>query len=78
MRDYYDNRWHYHGIGPDAVRVPTAVALSPTSSCPRARRPASGPSDFNIVRWTPMPRGGHFAPAEAALAFRDIGEYSPR
>ena len=31
---------------------------------------------YNVVRWTPMPRGGHFAPAEEPeLVARDIAAF---
>ena len=31
---------------------------------------------YDVRRWTPMPRGGHFAPAEAPdLLARDISEF---
>jgi hypothetical protein len=43
MRDCYDNRWHGTAISPDDyVTTPTAMACSPTSSCPRGNRPGPG------------------------------------
>jgi pimeloyl-ACP methyl ester carboxylesterase len=47
----------------ERVHVPTAVALFP------AETPANPPREwaeraYNVMRWTPMPTGGHFAPIE--------------
>jgi pimeloyl-ACP methyl ester carboxylesterase len=66
MRDYYDNRWHGVSLGPDdRVTVPTAVAgfthqLAFEGDPPREWAERL----YNVRRWTPMPRGGHFAPVE--------------
>lgn len=43
---------------PGRIEVPTAVALFPKELYPTSRRIAS--EFYDIVRWTPMPRGGHF------------------
>ncbi len=52
-----------HGVLPSGrVEVPTAVALFPHELYPTSRRIAS--EFYDIVRWTPMPRGGHFAALE--------------
>ena len=66
MRDYYDERWHDHRMGPhDRIEVPTAVALFANELVSEGTPPREWAERlFNIVRWTPMPRGGHFAPAE--------------
>lgn len=67
MRDYYDNRWFREPLGPDAfVDVPTGFAkfdnhLTDEGDMPREWMERL----FTIRRWTPMPRGGHFAAAEA-------------
>jgi microsomal epoxide hydrolase len=44
------------------VEVPTAVAVFPKELYPTSRRIAS--DYYDIRRWTPMPRGGHFAAME--------------
>jgi len=41
--------------------VPVGVAVFPRDLTPPVRRYAKG---LNIVRWTEMPRGGHFAAME--------------
>jgi pimeloyl-ACP methyl ester carboxylesterase len=66
MRDYYDMRWHRREIGPDErVRVPTAVALFANELVSEGTPPREWAERlYDIRRWTPMPRGGHFAPAE--------------
>jgi pimeloyl-ACP methyl ester carboxylesterase len=78
MRDYFDNRWTGITIGPDdRVRVPTAVAgfdhqLAWEGSPPREWFERL----YDVVRWTPMPRGGHFAPAEEPELFaRDVASF---
>jgi pimeloyl-ACP methyl ester carboxylesterase len=43
------------------VSVPVGVAVFPRDLTPPVRRYAKG---LNIVRWTEMPRGGHFAAME--------------
>lgn len=73
MRDYFDNRW-FGGVtlGPDDfVEVPTAIAVftDPAGDPPREWAERL----YEVRRWTPMPRGGHFAPAEEPeLLARDI------
>ena len=69
VRDYYDNRWHGaygKALGPDdRVNVPTAVALFDNHFVPEGHVPREWAERlYNIQRWTSMPRGGHFAPAE--------------
>ncbi len=67
MRDYYDNRWfHAPPTQDDFVNVPTGFAkfnhhLADEGDIPREWLERI----YNIQRWTPMPRGGHFAAAEA-------------
>jgi pimeloyl-ACP methyl ester carboxylesterase len=78
MRDYYDNRWHPLALGPaDIVRVPTGVAIFANQFVPEGEPPREwGERLYTINRWTVMPRGGHFAPAEEPeLLARDIGEF---
>lgn len=69
---YHDNRWHAATIGPqDRVQVPTAVALfaDPAGDPPREWAERL----YNIVRWKPMPCGGHFAATEEPDLFaRDL------
>lgn len=66
VRGYYDKRWLGDQPGPgDFVSVPTAVALfdhqfTVTGSPPREWAERL----YNVRRWTPMPSGGGFAPAE--------------
>ncbi len=63
IRDYYDNRWLGAKLGPkDFVRVPTAVAVfsDPAGEPPREWAERL----YDVHRWTPMPRGGHFAAVE--------------
>ena len=78
MRDYYDERWHGPSMGPtDHITVPTAVALFANELVSEGTPPREWAERlFNIVRWTPMPRGGHFAPAEEPeLLASDIAEF---
>jgi len=68
MRDYYDNRrWQGEPrLGPDDVaQVPTAVAVFPHMLVPEGEPPREWAERlYDIHRWTVMPAGGHFAPAE--------------
>jgi pimeloyl-ACP methyl ester carboxylesterase len=78
MRDYYDTRWLGHRMGPDDfVAVPTAVALFANELVSEGTPPLEWAERlFNVARWTPMERGGHFAPVEASeLLARDIAEF---
>jgi len=75
MRDYFDNRWHPVTIGPgDHVTVPTAIAGFSHQFVPEGELPREWAQRlYNVRRWTPMPRGGHFAPVEEPeLLARDI------
>jgi pimeloyl-ACP methyl ester carboxylesterase len=77
IRDYYDNRrWQGEPrLGPgDTVRVPTAVAVFPHMLIPEGEPPRQWAERlYDIRRWSVMPRGGHFAPAEEPeLVARDI------
>jgi pimeloyl-ACP methyl ester carboxylesterase len=66
MRDYYDNRWSGDQIGPaDRVRVPMAFAGGGHHLVPEGEPPREWFERlYDVRRWTVMPRGGHFAPAE--------------
>jgi pimeloyl-ACP methyl ester carboxylesterase len=66
MRDYLDNRWHGVAPGPkDFVQVATAVAVFANHFVPEGDPPREWAERlYNVRRWTPMPSGGHFAPAE--------------
>ena len=51
------------GLGPgDRVRVPTAIASFPKELVVAPREWAE--RIYDVVQWTDMPRGGHFAAAE--------------
>jgi pimeloyl-ACP methyl ester carboxylesterase len=78
MRDYHDNRVHAEPIGPDdRVTVPTAFAVFPHQHVPEAEPPREWAERlYDVRRWTVMPRGGHFAPAEEPEAVaRDIAAF---
>jgi len=66
MRDYFDNRWHGISLGPnDFVRVPTGIANFMTQLIFEGDPPREFAERlYDVRQWTPMPRGGHFAPAE--------------
>jgi pimeloyl-ACP methyl ester carboxylesterase len=75
MRDYFDNRWTPVTIGPaDYVRAPTGVAVFATEFVPEGVPPREWVERlYHVTRWTPMPSGGHFAPAEEPeLVARDL------
>ena len=69
MRDYFDDRWHAASIGPDErVRVPTAIAGFTSSFVYEGEPPREWAARlYEVARWTPMPRGGHFAPMEEPI-----------
>ena len=78
MRDYYDMRWHRTALAPGTrVTVPTAVALFANELVSEGTPPREWAERlYDIRRWTPMPRGGHFAPAEQpALLAQDIAAF---
>jgi pimeloyl-ACP methyl ester carboxylesterase len=65
MRFYYENfatPWVRRHDRQPAMTAPSAFALFPRDVLPVPRRLAE--RHANVVRWTPMPRGGHFAPSE--------------
>jgi pimeloyl-ACP methyl ester carboxylesterase len=78
LRDYYDNRWSAVPLGPDDfVSVPTAVAVFANQHVPEGEPPREWVERlYDVRRWTPMPRGGHFAPAEEPeLVARDVASF---
>jgi pimeloyl-ACP methyl ester carboxylesterase len=78
MRDYFDNRWHGVAIGPNSfVRVPTAIANFARQFIPEGEPPREWAERlYDVRRWTPMPVGGHFAPAEEPERLaRDIAAF---
>ena len=72
--------WMYHSIfteprGGRRVETPTACALYPAEFMPYPPR-AAATRAYNIVRWTEMPSGGHFAAMEEPAAFaREVGAF---
>jgi pimeloyl-ACP methyl ester carboxylesterase len=79
-RDYFDNRrWQGEPrLGPeDRVGVPTAVAHFPHSFVSEGDMPREWAERlYELARWTPMPRGGHFAAAEEPrLVAADIAAF---
>ena len=70
MRDYFDNRWFSASrTRDDFVNVPTGFAkfnhhVADEGDVPREWLERL----YNIQRYTPMPRGGHFAAAEVPRA----------
>jgi len=76
IRDYWDNRWTGVTVG-DRIEVPTAIARF----CHQFVFEGEPPREwverlYNVTRWTPMPRGGHFAPVEEPeLVAADLREF---
>ena len=66
MRDYYDNRWSRDHLSADErIAIPTGVALFAHHFVPEGEPPPSwAERRYDVRRWTPMPRGGHFAAME--------------
>ena len=66
MRFYWENARQDWRPAPDrkpCIEAPTAMAIFPRDVFPIPRQVVE--SHANLQRWTRMPRGGHFAPAEA-------------
>lgn len=61
-RLYYESRVAATGAPDPYIDVPTAAALFPKEITLPPRRWAE--ARYNMVRWTEMPRGGHFAALE--------------
>lgn len=81
MRDYFDNRWSGVALGPeDFVEVPTAIAVFANHFVPEGTPPREWAERlYNVCQWTPMPSGGHFAPAEEPERLaRDIATFFAR
>jgi pimeloyl-ACP methyl ester carboxylesterase len=75
MRDYFDNRWSTNKLrAQDFITVPTGVAGFVHEFVPEGAPPREWAERlYNIQRWTPMPRGGHFAAVEEPeLLARDL------
>jgi pimeloyl-ACP methyl ester carboxylesterase len=78
MRDYYDNRWDGVALGSDAfVSVPTGIANFARQFVFEGQPPREWAERlYHVVRWTEVPRGGHFAPAEQPrLLAQDIAAF---
>lgn len=78
MRDYWDNRWTGITFGPnDFVSVPTAIAGFDNQFAHEGNPPREWAERlYNVARWTPMPRGGHFAAVEEPELFaRDVAAF---
>ena len=77
MRDYFDNDNSRLRVAPgpqDFVTVPTGVAVFVSNFIDEGTPPREWAERlYNVRRWTPMPRGGHFAAVEEPeLLARDI------
>lgn len=78
MRDYFDNRWHGADIPPGTrVGVPAGFANFDNNYVSEGRPPREWAERlYEVRRWTSMPRGGHFGPAEEPeLLARDIAAF---
>lgn len=78
VRDYFDNRWSLADIShSDFVEVPTGVAVFDRNFVSEGSPPREWAERlYAIRRWTPMPRGGHFAAAEEPrLLAQDIVDF---
>lgn len=77
MRDYVDNRSLAAELSlADAVTVPTAVAVFRQFIDDGTPPREWAERLYRVARWTPMPRGGHFAAAEQPdLLSRDIAAF---
>ncbi len=80
MRDYFDNdnsRFRVT-LGPQCfVKVPTGIAVFASQFVDEGAPPREWAERlYNVLRWTSMPSGGHFAPAEEPeLLARDIAAF---
>ena len=80
MQDYFDNdnpRFRIR-LGPqEFIDVPTGIAVFFNNFVDEGTPPREWPERlYNVRRWTPMPRGGHFAPVEEPeLLARDIAAF---
>lgn len=81
MRDYVDNRATGYRLGPgERVDVPTGIAVFGRHHVPDPPPPREWAERmYRVVRWTPMPSGGHFAATEQPeLLARDIATFFAR
>ena len=81
MRDSFDYgnlRFQVAPGSPDFVTVPTGIAVFANTFVDEGTLPREGAERlYDVRRWTPMPRGGHFAPVEGPdLLARDIAAFS--
>ena len=74
-RMYYESQHTQWNMGPeDGITVPCGVAVFPKEISQPPRE--WGERSYNIQRWTPMPKGGHFAALEQPeLLAQDIREF---
>jgi pimeloyl-ACP methyl ester carboxylesterase len=65
-RDHYSHGWKPEDDGAPVVRAPTGIGVYPKDVVfvPRALAERA----TNLVRWTVMPRGGHYGPSEQPAA----------
>ena len=80
MRDYFDNdnkRFRITLGQQEFVDVPTGIAVFANNFVDEGTPPREWAERlYNVCRWTPMPRGGHFAPVEEPeLLARDIAAF---
>jgi pimeloyl-ACP methyl ester carboxylesterase len=80
MLDYFDNdnkRFRITLGQQDFVDVPTGIAVFANNFVDEGTPPREWAERlYNVRRWTPMPRGGHFAAAEEPeLLARDIAAF---
>jgi pimeloyl-ACP methyl ester carboxylesterase len=80
MRDYFDNdnkRFRITLGQQEFVDVPTGIAVFANNFVDEGTAPREWAERlYNVCRWTPMPRGGHFAAAEEPeLLARDIAAF---
>ena len=80
MRDYFDNdnrRFRVTVTPQDFVNVPAGIAVFADTFVDEGTPPREWAERlYNVRRWTPMPRGGHFAPVEEPeLLARDLASF---
>jgi microsomal epoxide hydrolase len=74
---YYESRLDPEGRAHPVPEVPTAAAVFPAEINPAVRRWVE--PHYRLLRYTEMPRGGHFAALEQpALYAQDVGEFFAR
>ena len=61
-RDHYSHGWKPHDEGLPIVKAPTGISIYPKDVVFVPRVLAEKAT--NLVRWTVMPRGGHYGPSE--------------